>query len=236
MIGNMRIIAMGDLHGRNDWKKIVSKNDFDKIVFIGDYFDTFEPITPLEQMQNFRSIVEYKKKNIEKVVLLVGNHDYHYLRSVDESYSGFQPLYKASFGDLLHNAINLYWMQACVIEDNFLFSHAGITKTWVAQNNIDVNDLEQSVNDLFRYKPGSFAFTQGENYSPDGDDICQGPLWVRPKSLLKDKVEGYFQIVGHTTLSKLVIGKEVAFIDTLTTSGQYLQIIDGEMSAIQLHS
>ncbi|GEM_PF-1435029 len=35
-------------------------------------------------------------------------------------------------------------------------------------------------------------------FSPTGDEVCQGPLWVRPYSLLK---EAYFpnQVVGHTS-------------------------------------
>jgi predicted MPP superfamily phosphohydrolase len=231
----MKIIAIGDLHGRDDWKKITAGNVFDKIVFIGDYFDTFEPITPQRQMVTFKEIVEYKKRNSQKVVLLTGNHDFHYLRSTDESYSGFQAGYKAAFGDLLHDAINHDLLQMCFIYKQFLFTHAGITKTWAAQNNIDPDNIEQSVNDLFRFRPNSFAFTEGENYSPSGDDICQTPVWVRPRSLLKDRIEGFVQIVGHTAQKKLKITNDVVVIDTIATSGQYLQIVDGKMSAIQLY-
>jgi len=38
----MRIIALGDTHGRTDWKQITARERFDKVVFIGDYFDTHE--------------------------------------------------------------------------------------------------------------------------------------------------------------------------------------------------
>ncbi len=31
-----------------------------------------------------------------------------------------------------------------------------------------------------------------------GDTISQSPIWVRPKSLLQDKLDGFRQIVGHT--------------------------------------
>jgi predicted MPP superfamily phosphohydrolase len=232
----MKIIAIGDLHGRDDWKKIISKEVFDKIVFMADYFDTLEAITPQRQKENFKNIVEYKRKNAEKVVLLTGNHDYHYLRTTDESYSGFQALYKSDFGDLLHDAIDHDLLQMCFIFKQFLFVHAGITKTWAAQNNIDLNNPEQSVNDLFRFKPNRFAFTDGKNHDPYGDDICQTPIWVRPKSLLKDRIEGFVQIVGHTAQKKLIIETDVVLIDTIETSGEYLQIIDGEMSAIQLNN
>lgn len=231
----MKIIAIGDLHGRNDWEKVIVKNDFDKVVFMGDYFDTFEPITPGRQMENFKKIIEYKTRNTGKVELLIGNHDYHYLPATNETYSGFQPLYKSAFGDLLHHAINQGWMQVCFIHKKFLFVHAGITKTWAEQNNIDLNNPEQSVNELLRYKPGRFAFTEGENCSPDGDDICQTPIWVRPASLLRDRIEGFVQVVGHTVQRKLLITNDIVLIDTISTSGEYLQMIDGIMSAVRLN-
>lgn len=37
----MKIVAIGDIHGRDIWEDIVKKeHDADKIVFVGDYFDT----------------------------------------------------------------------------------------------------------------------------------------------------------------------------------------------------
>ena len=39
----MKTIVIGDIHGRTIWKQIVIENpDFDKLVFIGDYFDSFD--------------------------------------------------------------------------------------------------------------------------------------------------------------------------------------------------
>ena len=35
----MKIIALGDIHGRTIWKQIISKEIFDRMAFIGDYFD-----------------------------------------------------------------------------------------------------------------------------------------------------------------------------------------------------
>lgn len=45
----MKLIALGDTHGRTDWKEIVAETEFDKVIFIGDYFDTHENITPEQQ-------------------------------------------------------------------------------------------------------------------------------------------------------------------------------------------
>jgi len=33
----MKIIAIGDVHGRDCWKQVVATEQFDKLVFIGDF-------------------------------------------------------------------------------------------------------------------------------------------------------------------------------------------------------
>ena len=38
-----KTIYIGDIHGRDVWEEIVEKHDdADNIVFIGDYFDSFD--------------------------------------------------------------------------------------------------------------------------------------------------------------------------------------------------
>lgn len=219
----MRIIALGDTHGRTDWKQVTANEKFDKVVFIGDYFDTHEDITPEQQKSNFEDLIEYKKANIDKVVLLVGNHDYHYLRTVNETYSGFQEWHKTDIAEMLHKALDADLMQMCFMMENYIFSHAGITKTWLKNTGYTGEEpLELFINNLFKYQPLAFRFTSGRNHSPYGDDVEQSPIWVRPNSLLRDRIEGFIQIVGHTTQNKLVITNDVILIDTLRTSGDYL--------------
>jgi len=219
----MRIIALGDTHGRTDWKQITTNETFDKVVFIGDYFDTHEDISPEQQKENFKEIIAYKKANMEKVVLLFGNHDYHYLRTTNETYSGYQQWQKTDIQELLHPAIDAGLLQMCFVADNLLFCHAGITQTWCKNNLLnETAPLDDLVNALFKYKPNSFKFTSGRNHSPYGDDVEQSPIWVRPNSLLRDRIEGFIQVVGHTTQNKLVITDDVILIDTLGTSGEYL--------------
>ena len=80
----MRILAIGDIHGRDSWKDIINDNVFDKVVFLGDYFDSREEISGAKQLYNFKEILQFKKYNIDKVVLLVGNHEFHYLKTIYE--------------------------------------------------------------------------------------------------------------------------------------------------------
>lgn len=227
----MKTGIFGDTHGRTNWKDIIVKNNFDKVVFIGDYFDSHNNVSGLQQIENFKDIIAFKKANMDKVVLLFGNHDYHYLKTSYQHYSGYQRKYADTIQKLLHEALDLGLLQMCYVEGSFLCSHAGVTKTWCEDNNIDQTNIEQSINDLFKDKPYAFEFNIGKNLDRSGDDVCQTPIWVRPRSLYKDRIDNYIQVVGHTTVTKIVIIENYPIlIDALGESGEYLQIVDGVAS------
>jgi len=230
----MKLIALGDTHGRRNWQGITAGNDFDKVVFIGDYFDTHEGVSAHRQKQNFKDIVAYKTANMDKVVLLFGNHDYHYLRTVTETYSGFQQGQKEDIKELLHQALDEDLMQMCFVYGKYLFSHAGVTKTWckniLGSGNPNKQNIETLINAKFKDQPEAFKFTIGDSYSIYGDDVCQTPIWVRPDSLRRDAISGFIQVVGHTTQQELLLTPPIILIDTLGTSGQYLVIEGGKMS------
>ena len=38
----MKTIVIGDIHGRDVWKEIVFQEQADRVIFIGDYFDSFD--------------------------------------------------------------------------------------------------------------------------------------------------------------------------------------------------
>jgi predicted MPP superfamily phosphohydrolase len=234
-----RIICLGDTHGRVDWKAIAEKElaTCDKFIFIGDFFDSHdEESNGYKQIINFKEILELKKANSDKVVLLTGNHDYHYIRGIGETYSGYQAAYALEIGELVEKAINDNLMQMCYLYENFFFSHAGLTKTWVRRvltpNNINplVDDvMVQQINDYLKFQPIVFGFMMGGNFDQTGDDVTQGPIWVRPLSLMRDMVEGITCVVGHTTVQKLGLNPKhpsIILIDCLGTTGEYLIIED----------
>lgn len=230
----MKIIALGDIHGRTNWRDIVAKTEFDKIVFIGDYFDTHEDISAEQQKANFEDIIEYKKANMEKVILLLGNHDYHYLSMANEKYKGFQEAHKTDIQEMLQKALRLDLIQMCFVFHKFIFSHAGVTKTWLNSNGYTAEEpVDLFINNLFKYQPLAFKFTRGMNNSGFGDDVCQTPIWVRPQSLRKDCLDNYVQVVGHTMQDKLnIVDDKICFIDTLGTTGQFLSIENDEMFVV----
>lgn len=228
----MRRIILGDTHGRNLWKSIVNKEKWDELIFIGDYFDTHEDTTPLEQMNNFDEICAFKRQSEKSVIMLIGNHDHHYFKDVGNTgTSGYQHIAAKNIELSLEAGRDL--LQMAYQFDNFLCSHAGIGETWLKKHGWDGEEnIADFVNEVWKEDPHAFIFDG--YYSPSGDDVCQTPIWIRPISLMKDsqeiKKKGIIQIVGHTTISKIDIdgkstGGKYFFIDTLGTSGEYL-IID----------
>jgi predicted MPP superfamily phosphohydrolase len=223
-----KITIIGDLHGRDIWRQIVDANpDSDLYIFMGDYFDSFN-IDIMTQMHNFRDLINFKKENTDKVITLLGNHDFHYTSGCIGTYSGFHNTLlfnmKLELDELIRDGVLIMAHQI----DKYLFTHAGVTKTWANEVGIDVNNLVDSLNEHLIYKPKVFNFRVGKNNSAYGDDLTQGPLWVRPNSLIKDCLD-YIHVVGHT--EKMIITGVMSnnnfgyiLVDTLN-GNQYLELI-----------
>lgn len=200
----MKQVIIGDTHGTRYWEKIVEvEKDADRFIFVGDYFDSFDQ-TGIEQLQNFLDIIRFKKESKKEVILLIGNHDHHYIvpLSFNQGYSGFQYKMYPQFHFALNE--NLKYLQVCFADEyDTIYSHAGITESWLEEAQISTRDtkhLVKSINELYITKPRLFNFYDGD-HSGYGQHVKQSPLWVRPQSLYDDKVD-QFQVVGHTTVKK----------------------------------
>jgi hypothetical protein len=243
----MKTIAIGDVHGCSLWKLIINQEqNADRFIFIGDYFDSFD-IKGEEQLNNFLDIIEFKKTTDKEVIMLIGNHDYHYFPEIGNTgTSGYQRIFKHQIEPTID--ANREHLQMAYQFDEYLFSHAGVSPTfmdgefgeegWVKDNVVEL------LNDLFKYKPKSFNFNGTDPY---GDNTYQTPIWIRPRSLMavnkkhdKGLKKKYIQIVGHTQVKKLdlVDSQKSAngryyFIDCQESTGEYLVIQDGELSVGQ---
>jgi len=231
----MKTIFLGDTHGRNLWKDIVAKETPDRVVFIGDYFDSFD-IGSAEQQFNFKDIITFKENNECEVIMLIGNHDYHYYPG-GETYSGYQRGAAPAIRQLLEE--NKHHLQMCYQLDNILCSHAGIGHNWLVEQEkyepgIDPGTIAEYVNAIWEYQPNRFMFY---GFDQTGDSKTQTPIWIRPMSLMSGNKEtflktDYIQIVGHTQVRKIDIegkatGGRYYFIDAIDI-GQYLIYEDGE--------
>lgn len=218
------ILGIGDIHGKNTWESIIKKEDVSRVIFLGDYFDSFN-IPFQEQWDNFQNILTYKRDNPKKVVLLFGNHDYHYLIDTHEHYSGYQPEHKNQIAAMFELELQNNMFDMCYVYNDFLVSHAGVTKTWYDSNvKNKTKNIRDDINNLFKTNPEAFKFTPSNPFDNTGDSITQSPIWVRPRALLSDKVDGFIQIVGHTHQEHIKINEEVIFVDSLEYGNEYLII------------
>lgn len=227
----MKITTIGDIHGRTSWKKIVDhESDSDFFVFMGDYFDSYENIGGSKELANFLEILKFKNENSDKVILLIGNHDFHYLPGADGPYSRYIWKWQTQIREALEPAIKEGKLQTCFVKESYLFIHAGLTNTWAKANNVDLDNLEEYLNNYLLHNTSKFVFTPGEVMNPYGDEPCQGPFWVRPGSLSIDSVPGFRQIVGHTQVEDISLKHpKVILVDALGHAKKYLVINNKEL-------
>ena len=246
----MKLVAIGDIHGRDIWKQIVAKehDDTDEFVFVGDYFDSFT-VKGLDQINNFLDIIDFRNTSIyHKVTLLIGNHDYHYYPGIeDNGTSGYQTLMAPSIKHVVSD--NKQYLQAAYQVGEFVFTHAGLSSEWLDDmvDGWSVDSLDATVNDLFRFQPQKLAYRPYKQVGDQvygvggyGSETFQGPLWIRPKALMaanRDTLrKQIIQVVGHTPQDTIDIkgkstGGRYYFIDTLEYGqNQYLVVKDGDVS------
>ena len=250
----MKIVAIGDIHGRDYWKQIIEQEqDADVFVFVGDYFDSFTIKGP-DQINNFLDIVEFKKSSKVPVILLIGNHDYHYYPGIEDSgTSGYQTLMAPSIKHVVSD--NKQYLQVAYQVGEFVFTHAGLSSEWLDDiiPGWDVDSLDATINDLFRFQPNKLAYRSYKQVGSTvygvggyGSETFQGPLWIRPKALMaankKTLRKQIIQVVGHTPQETIDIkgkstGGRYYFIDTLEYGqNQYLVVKDNVVSLGELNN
>lgn len=126
----MHILAIGDIHGRDDWKAVKDRAA-DHIVFIGDYVDPHKPIPDLDVIENLEEIIDFKKNNPEKVTLLLGNHDAQYLHFPKYQCRGYRADLQETLGGLFKQNADLF--QIAWQHERHLFTHAGLSLGWYAR-------------------------------------------------------------------------------------------------------
>lgn len=229
----LKTLVLGDIHGRDIWKKIIEKEAPERVIFLGDYLTSHEGISEEVQASNFLEILEYKENNPKTVILLRGNHDmealgYPWAACGPEFYN--KKIFTENDGELKNRFLkNTQWLYK---DGNTIFSHAGISKHWYEETiKRHLSGDIESINDV---EPnGCFGFIPGPDnlYDYCGESIYQSLTWIRAWTLLTDPIEGYNQVVGHTTLKKVVEqekdGMKFYFCDTLGT-GSYLTFEDGQ--------
>ena len=136
------MIIIPDIHGRNFWKEAVAGREEDIIVFLGDYLDPYPDDFPdktadeiwEQTWNNFNGIIEFKKKHPSNVVLLLGNHDLHYIYPKMDDSSRYDYERAAQIKEKFNENKDIFLLayERTINGKRFIFSHAGIHKLWTA--------------------------------------------------------------------------------------------------------
>ena len=207
------MIIIPDIHGRDFWNvpAVINHSGKEHILFLGDYLDPYpyEGINTALAFDNLLDIVQLKKEYPDKVTLLLGNHDLHYLH---------EPLFGGRFDhdhalrnrEFFEKNAGLFQMtyETELGGKKYLFSHAGVQREWPLNNLkfLGVYTPEQVpslLNDLWRdpaRRRTLFAVLSDIPYSRWGDSLYGSPVWNDVDDLddSSAEFEGVYQIFGHT--------------------------------------
>lgn len=190
----MEVLVLPDIHSRSFWKKAVDKWT-GQIIFLGDYIDPYSFEWPDELPNSVNSLLEildFKDCNQERVTLLLGNHDFHYLF---KGYNGS----RLDFinWDTLHQIYNedKEFFQIANQIDDTLFTHAGVSKDWLKRHDLKLPETDADVylNEIYKASPEIFWEMSWER---GGIDKTGSPIWHDVREF--DVDETHFQVFGHS--------------------------------------
>lgn len=242
-----KVLVIPDIHGETFWKEPVQKylEQVDRIVFLGDYLDPYrdeeKEYTPQSLFDNLMDIIDLKRANMDKVVLLKGNHDQHY---ASEKFRYFACASRCdTINWEVYNTVfvrNHELFKLAHIEEingiPYLFSHAGLTLNWInkvnsglwklADNKISLADPDiiERINALDDNDEGqellsivgrSRSFIGAKSGSILWADIEEHAIPHAPKAYGLNKV---FQVFGHSRLdtnkTDMIEFENMALIDS----------------------
>jgi hypothetical protein len=207
---NTTTLIIPDIHGRNFWEKPCKEWD-GPIIFLGDYFDPYpsEGINVEDAIENGKNLISFIKSR-DNIITLAGNHDCHYI--INDFTVSTRKSYE--YLDEIKDLLNQIPLQLAHQIDNFLFTHAGVSKFWGDEissfdgNTVDVlNSLfEKALNGNVEatYILGMVGRERGGYYKSGS---C---VWADIyETIASDPYKGFTQIVGHTQVKNVCFAKDL---------------------------
>ena len=208
------MVAIPDVHGRTFWREAVERHKDLPVVFLGDYLDPYydEDISREDALNEFKSILEYKKENPDRVTLLFGNHDIHYL-CVDFEATRKDRANEEEIRNLFQSNLSLFHMASCFKtgEREFLFTHAGVLSGWylqyfpketLASAELICNSLNGKMEDEQTWEIFLRTALTDVSMYRYGGDLYGSCVWADVREYPKDRetIKGVYQVFGHTQL------------------------------------
>jgi hypothetical protein len=221
----MKTLIVPDIHQRiHNVEKVLNKEDYDEVVFLGDWFDSFlEPpeVASFEDTCHYLKSLIFDNPNRKKFVFLIGNHDLNYIhnnngssikshtKKVEYYCSGYtqnkSKLFRKVFWD--HNLRDEFFLENFKMAhrtQGWLVSHAGFIpdalpfgKTLDEVVDIILPDVWRNFRNLgymYNYLISAVGQIRG------GRQPWGGVLWLDWHYEMTPSLEVGNQIVGHTTV------------------------------------
>lgn len=199
----MSSLIVGDLHLK---QKIVlplvdhvidANPEITRVVFLGDACDDWGAgeREEIAAMEFYASWVESRREQGLRVDVLLGNHDFCYLRArrgPGSVISIFRELRAILENDLRTQ------LSTCV--GPYLCSHAGLTAAWARRYLADIPTSAQEASDALNAMLAEPECWPALDSCPPsrGGWSLPGPLWADLRDLVDDPLPYFGQIVGHT--------------------------------------
>lgn len=189
-----KYLIIPDVHGRTFWQeaeRLIS--EVDRVIFLGDYLDPYphEYITREQAIEQFKEIIQFKKDNSDKVILLLGNHDCAYCYDFGSA-SRYDYENELEIKQLFKDNMGLFrlWYLG---NNGCLFSHAGITNDWLE------NTLQCSMEEFLNKSDEDLQYYLWRvSYMRGGQTRTGSLIWSDVRE--GDREETFYQIFGHTQL------------------------------------
>ena len=203
------LVIIPDVHGRSFWRKAVKARPDDEYIFLGDYLDPYpyEGISESDAFNGLIDIIDFQQRNPDRVTLLWGNHDLHYL--YPEMMGSRYDICNAKrntqyFWD--HQSLFKMAYETKVGEKRYLFSHAGVGRGWLEQSFTHTEKVDitaELFNTLIGYPP--FMDTLGDVSTLRGGRKAYGSMiWadVEEHLMEQNQYPDIVQVFGHSMIGK----------------------------------
>lgn len=199
----MKTLIAGDLHLKQRFilpridRILEGDPSIRRVVFLGDACDDWGAgeYQALDAMEFYASWVEARRAQGLEINVLLGNHDFCYIRGRRGPGS-----LMAIHRDLQHILEDrLHARMACVVGP-YLCSHAGLTGVWARGSLVRTpTNLEALANRLNDMLADADCWAQLDSCPPSrGGWSFPGPLWADLYDLMAEPMPKISQIVGHT--------------------------------------
>jgi len=251
----MKVLFIGDIHGKTDWRWILTYiNQFDKIVFLGDYVDSFT-VTSRQIIDNLNAIIDIRKRYSDKVITLLGNHDYAYIFGKSRT-SGFRAEEYHDIKEIFEKNWELFdvaWGYTSTSKLNAdgnpqytLATHAGLTQTFksyfidnefntngTVMNRLFSNEEEYKnapLHQVLNYLKDNATLLWIIGYIRGGVNKTGSIVWADKTEITRDRYKGIDQVIGHTASYFVEVnsisGDDIYFIDKRSDETTFSLLLD----------